>query len=82
MTRREAIAKSIMAGVDVILFCKNIDEDFAGVKSDLENGTITMERVDEAICRQLALKASLGLHKSHKDGTIIPAANALSVIGC
>ena len=82
LTRREAIAKSIMAGVDVILFCKNIDEDFAGVKADIENGTITLLRVNEAVRRQLALKASLGLHKSHKDGTIIPGEDALSVIGC
>ena len=82
LTRREAIAKSIMAGVDVILFCKNIDEDFTGVKADIENGTITVLRVNEAVRRQLALKASLGLHKSHKDGTIIPGEDALSVIGC
>ena len=82
LTRREAIAKSIMAGVDVILFCKNIDEDFAGVKADIENGTITLLRVNEAVRRQLALKASLGLHKTHADGTIIPEKRALSVIGC
>lgn len=82
LTRREAIAKSIMAGVDVILFCKNIDEDMAGVKADIQNETITMLRVDEAVRRQLALKASLGLHKSHRDGTIIPGEDALSVIGC
>lgn len=82
LTRREAIAKSIMAGVDVILFCKNIDEDLAGVREDIENGTITMLRVNEAIRRQLALKASLGLHKSHKDGMIIPEKGALSIIGC
>lgn len=82
LTRQEAIAKSIMAGVDVILFCKNIDEDFAGVKADIENGAISIERVNEAICRQLALKASLGLHKSHRTGTIVPGEEALSAIGC
>ena len=82
LTRREAVAKSIMAGADMIMFCKNIDEDFAGVKEDIENGTISIIRVNEAIRRQLALKASLGLHKFKEGGTIVPGADALSVIGC
>ena len=82
LTRREAVAKSIMAGADMIMFCKNIDEDFAGVKEDIENGTISIIRVNEAIRRHLALKASLGLHKSKEGGTIVPGADALSVIGC
>ena len=82
LTRREAVAKSIMAGADMIMFCKNIDEDFAGVKEDIENGAISIIRVNEAIRRQLALKASLGLHKSKEGGTIVPGADALSVIGC
>lgn len=82
LTRREAVAKTIMAGADMIMFCKNIDEDFAGVKEDIENGTISIIRVNEAIRRQLALKASLGLHKFKEGGTIVPGADALSVIGC
>ena len=61
---------------------RNIDEDLAGVRADLEAGKITMERLDQAITRQLALKAHLGLHKSHADGTIVPGPEALSVIGC
>lgn len=36
LTRRDAIAEALMGGVDVILFCKNIDEDLAGVRADLE----------------------------------------------
>lgn len=82
LTRRQAIAKAIMGGADVILFCKNIDEDFAGVRADIEAGEITLERVDEAIARQLALKASLGLHKKQKAGTLVPEESALSCIGC
>lgn len=82
LTRREAIARSIMGGADVILFCKSIDEDLAGVREDIESGKITMERVDEAIRRQLALKASLHLHEKQKTGTLVPEAEALEVIGC
>lgn len=82
LTRREAIVSSIMGGADVILFCKNIDEDLAGVREDIESGKITMERVDEAICRQLALKASLHLHEKQKAGTLVPGPEALKVLGC
>ena len=82
LTRREAIVRSIMGGADVILFCKSIEEDMAGVRADIEAGRITMERVDEAIRRQLALKASLHLHIKQKDGTIVPGTEALEVIGC
>lgn len=82
LTRREAIVRSIMGGADVILFCKSIDEDLSGVREDIESGKITMERVDEAVCRQLALKASLHLHEKQKTGTLVPEPEALKVMGC
>ena len=82
LTRREAIARSIMGGADVILFCKSIDEDLAGVREDIASGKITMERVDEAIRRQLALKAHLHLHTKQKDGTIVPGPEDLEALGC
>lgn len=43
-----------------------------GVREDIESGVIALERVDNAIRRQLALKASLHLHTKHRDGTIVP----------
>lgn len=82
LTRREAIVRSLMGGADVILFCKSIDEDMAGVREDVQAGLITMERVDEAIRRQLALKASLKLHTKHQNGTAVPGKDALHIIGC
>lgn len=82
LTRREAIAKAIMGGADVILFGKNIDEDLAFVRADVESGAIGRERVDEAVARQLALKASLGLHKKQKAGTLVPDEPALALLGC
>ena len=62
LTRRQAIAYAIMGGADVIVFCKNTQEDMDGVREDIESGVIALERVDNAIRRQLALKASLHLH--------------------
>ena len=82
LARREAIARAIMGGADVILFCKGIDEDLAGVRADIDAGVITLKRVDEAVARQLALKASLGLHIHKAEGTLVPGPGALSVIGC
>lgn len=80
-TRRDAIASALMGGADVILFCKNMDEDMAGVKEDIEHGVITMERVDEAVARQLALKASLHLHEKQRTDTLVPEPEALSAMG-
>ncbi len=82
LSRKDAIAHAIMGGADVILFCKSIDEDFAGVKEYLEKGIITQERLDEAITRQLALKASLKLHIKQKENTLVPGREALFCIGC
>lgn len=75
--RAGAICNAVAAGADMLVFCKNIDEDFAAVEKGLKDGRITAERLDEAVCRQLALKASLGLHKR-----AIPHEEALSVLGC
>ena len=82
LTRRQAIAHAIMGGADVIVFCKNTREDMDGVRADIESGVISLERVDDAIRRQLALKAKLHLHRRHEDGTIVPGPEALDVIGC
>lgn len=82
LSRKEAISKAIMAGVDVILFCKDTEEDFAGVREALEQGVISEERLNEAVKRQLALKASLGLHRKQKEGTLVPNQEDLSALGC
>ena len=76
-SRADAIRCAIMAGADMLVFCKNIDEDYAAVREGLSSGAVTMERLDEAVRRQLALKASLGLHKR-----TIPGADALAALGC
>lgn len=82
MSRSEAIVASLMAGCDMILFNKNIDEDYQAVRNGLESGALTMERLEEAITRILAVKASLGLHKKKSDGCLVPQPEALSVLKC
>lgn len=82
MPRRDAVPACIAAGCDMLLFNKSMDEDFGFMKAGVENGVITPERLDEAVTRILATKASLGLHKRQKEGTLVPSASSLEVVGC
>lgn len=59
--REEIVPKAIAAGNDMFLFTKNIDEDFQFMKAGYENGTISEERLHEALTRILGLKAKLNL---------------------
>ena len=63
MPREKAVPYTIASGADMFLFTKNMEEDYAFMKSGVENGTITEERLDEAVTRILAVKAALGLHR-------------------
>nr|WP_240159968.1 glycoside hydrolase family 3 N-terminal domain-containing protein [Paenibacillus aceris] len=79
--REEAIPLTIAAGCDVLLFNRDVQEDFEFMMKGLENGLLTMERVEEAATRVLALKASLGLHKK-EPAALIPRQEELEVLGC
>ena len=63
MPREKAIPTAIAAGADMILFNKDLEEDYRFLLSGLENGLVTEERLNEAVTRILATKAALGLHK-------------------
>jgi beta-N-acetylhexosaminidase len=81
--RREiAVPKSIAAGCDMFLFNKNIDEDFQFMLKGIENGLLTVERVEEAVTRILALKAAIGLRKQKEKNTLVPEKEALSILKC
>ena len=82
MPREKAIPTAIAAGADMILFNKDLEEDYRFLLSGLENGLVTEERLNEAVTRILATKAALGLHKKQKSGTLVPGTAALSVVGC
>lgn len=82
MKRQDAVVNSIANGCDIILFNKDLDEDISFVKQGLADGRITAGRLDDAITRILALKASLKLHEKQKTGELVPAYEKLSVIGC
>ena len=63
MARAEALPHCIEAGCDMILFNKDLDEDFRFMKQGYEQGLLSEERLTEALTRILATKAALGLHK-------------------
>lgn len=62
MERKDAVPYSIACGADIFLFNRNIKEDLEYMRAGVANGVITSERLDEAVCRILALKAALKLH--------------------
>lgn len=82
MPRSQAIPTAIAAGCDMILFNKSLDEDYQYLLDGIESGILTEERLDEAVTRILATKASLGLPERKADGTIVPGPDKLSIIGC
>lgn len=81
--RREiSVPKSIACGCDMFLFNKNVEEDFYFMLKGIENGILTIERVDEAVIRILATKAALGLHKQIEEGTLVLDKKELSILKC
>jgi beta-N-acetylhexosaminidase len=63
----------------MILFNKVLDEDYQFMLSGYKKGILSEQRLNEAVCRILATKAALGLHKKSKD-EIVPDENALEIL--
>lgn len=79
MDRALAVPTTIANGADILLLSRNLGEDIRFMKEGIEKGILTMERLDEALTRILALKASLGLHHGNRG---INAEDAKQVVGC
>ena len=82
MPREKAIPAAVAAGADMILFNKDLDEDYRFLLSGIESGIVSRERLDEAVTRILATKAALRLHEKQKTGTLVPGPEALGAVGC
>lgn len=80
--RAEAVPQTIACGADMFLFNKSLEEDYGYMLAGYRRGVFTKERLDEAVTRILALKASLGLHQKQAAGTLVPQPEALSILGC
>ena len=82
MPREKAVPYTIAAGCDIFLFTMNLKQDYEFMLKGIENGILTMERLDEAVTNTLAFKASLKLHQRKAEGTLVPDEAALSILNC
>ena len=60
--RSEHLPEVIASGCDVILFSNDPEQDLRYLEVALADGRLNWDRVNEAVLRQLGLKAALGLH--------------------
>ena len=82
MPRSIAVPTAIAAGADVVLFNKSLEEDYGYLLEGIKSGILTVERLDEAVIRILATKASLKLPEKQAAGTLVPGPEALDTVGC
>jgi beta-N-acetylhexosaminidase len=79
MRRSDALPFIVEAGIDVLLFATDFAVDVASVLAGIENGVLSLRRVDEAVTRILALKASLELHRRTPE-QLVPGLEALDAL--
>lgn len=67
MKRADMLPAAINAGCDMFLFFNDPEEDFATMLKAYQDGTISEERMTQALKRILGLKASRGMHKMSQE---------------
>lgn len=82
LPRSEQVPGAIAAGCDMFLFFNDIEEDFGYMMAGYENGTITEDRLNDAVMRILGLKAKLKLQERKQNGTLIPEKDGLNTVQC
>jgi beta-N-acetylhexosaminidase len=65
MKREELVVELLNAGCDVILFARDLRADIETLEAALADGRVSWDRLNQAVRRQLALKARIGIHKNH-----------------
>lgn len=79
MERKKAVPYAIESGCDMFLFNKDLEEDYNYMLEGYQQGILSEQRLDEALTRILATKASLSLHKLDKE-EIVPGDKALEIL--
>lgn len=82
MERSRAIPYAIEAGCDMILFNKDLAEDYDFMMEGYKNGILSEERLNQAVKRILATKAALKLHIKKEEGKLVPGEDALEILNC
>ena len=80
--RSRQVPQAIAAGCDMYLFFNDREEDFGYMMEGYRNGTITEERLQDALHRILGVKAALNLHRLQKEGKLVEPKENLAVVGC
>ena len=65
----EAAVNALLAGVDIILMPANISDAINGIKTALEQNTISIERIEESVRRILRVKLKKGLFQEGINGS-------------
>lgn len=80
MERCKAIPGAIEAGCDMILFNKDLAEDYDYMMEGYGKGLLSAKRLEEAVLRILALKAALKLPQKKKENRLVPGEEALKIL--
>lgn len=78
MSRKDAVPFSIANGADMFLFARNLKEDYEFMLDGVRRNIITLERLDEAVSRILAVKAALNLENDRT----LSIEKAEQIVGC
>ncbi|MCM1536899.1 MAG: glycoside hydrolase family 3 protein [bacterium] len=82
MERKKAIPTAIEAGCDMILFNKDLAEDYEFMMAGYRSGILSDKRLTEAVYRILATKAALKLPVKKQENRLVPGPEALQILGC
>lgn len=80
MEREKSVPLAIENGCDMILFNKDLAEDYRFMMDGYQNGLLSEKRLLDANRRILALKAALKLHEKKLKGALVPDREQLSVL--
>lgn len=65
-SRRDYLPEVVAAGSDIILDPADVEADRQIIEEALADGRLSWARVNDAVMRQLAMKAAIGLHKADR----------------
>lgn len=77
--RAEYVPGAIAAGCDMFLFANDVEEDIGFMRAAYEKGTLTDERLSDALHRILGMKAHLHLYE---ESVCVPDPAGLACVGC
>ncbi|MDR3216206.1 MAG: glycoside hydrolase family 3 protein [Clostridiaceae bacterium] len=80
MKREYAVPLAIENGADMFLFARDLATDYKYMVTGVEKGILSELRLNEAVTRILALKASLKLHVKAKENSLVPLPSALNIL--